>query len=65
MPGWRGATAGVRRFGDLPAEARAYLGRLEELTGVPVLLVSTGAAREDTVVKNEPLAAAWFGNVPT
>jgi adenylosuccinate synthase len=63
MPGWRSPTAGVRRFGDLPAEARAYLARLEELTGVPVLLVSTGAAREDTVVKNEPLTAAWFGSV--
>jgi adenylosuccinate synthase len=65
MPGWRNPTAGVRRFGDLPAEARAYLTRLEELTGVPVLLVSTGAAREDTVVKNEPLTAAWFGSVLT
>jgi len=63
MPGWRSPTAGVRRFGDLPAEARTYLARLEELTGVPVLLVSTGAAREDTVVKNEPLTAAWFGSV--
>ena len=49
---------------DLPAEARAYLERLEELTGVPVLLVSTGAAREDTIVRNEPLAAAWFGSPP-
>lgn len=65
MPGWRNPTAGVRRFGDLPAAARAYLTRLEELTGVPVLLVSTGAAREDTVVKNEPLTAAWFGSVLT
>jgi adenylosuccinate synthase len=63
MPGWRNPTAGIRRFGALPAEARAYLARLEELTGVPVLLVSTGAAREDTVVKNEPLTAAWFGSV--
>ena len=62
MPGWRTPTAGIRRSGDLPAEARAYLQRLEDLTGVPVLLVSTGAAREDTAVTNEPLTAAWFGS---
>ncbi len=63
MPGWKTPTAGARRVEDLPPDAHAYLARLEGLTGVPVLLVSTGAAREDTVVKNEPLTAAWFGSV--
>jgi adenylosuccinate synthase len=65
MPGWKNPTAGARRVSDLPAEARAYLERLEELTGVPVLLVSTGAAREDTVVKNGALTSAWFGSALT
>ncbi len=60
MPGWRTPTAGVRRDTDLPDEARAYLDRLAQLTGVPVVLVSTGAAREDTIVKDEALAARWF-----
>lgn len=63
MPGWKTPTAGIRRSRDLPAEAFAYLQRLEELTGVPVLLVSTGAAREDTIVRNEALTAAWFGSI--
>jgi len=61
VPGWRAPTAGIRQYDALPAGARAYLQRLEDLTGVPVLLASTGAAREDTVVKNAPLASAWFG----
>jgi len=61
LPGWKTPTAGVRHAGGLPAEARAYLARLEALTGVPALLVSTGAAREDTIVNNTALAAAWFG----
>lgn len=61
MPGWKTPTAGVRAAGALPAEARAYLDRLEALTGVPALIVSTGSAREDTVVRNAALAAAWFG----
>ena len=61
MPGWNAPTAGVRAAEGLPAAARAYLDRLEALTGVPALLVSTGAAREDTVVRNAKLASAWFG----
>jgi adenylosuccinate synthase len=63
MAGWLAPTAGARREADLPAEARAYVQRLEELTGVPVLLVSTGTAREDTIIRNEPLAAAWLGKI--
>jgi adenylosuccinate synthase len=62
LPGWKTPTAGVRHADGLPAEARTYLARLEALTGVPALLVSTGAAREDTVVRNTALAAAWFGD---
>ena len=61
VPGWSAPTSGIRQYDALPAGARAYLQRLEDLTGVPVLLASTGAAREDTVVKNAPLASAWFG----
>jgi adenylosuccinate synthase len=61
MPGWKTPTAGIRHADGLPAEARAYLARLEALTGVPALLVSTGAAREDTIVRNAALASTWFG----
>ena len=64
MPGWKTPTAGVRRMDGLPAEARAYLARLEALTGVPALLVSTGAAREETIVSHEAMAQAWFGASP-
>jgi adenylosuccinate synthase len=49
---------------DLPSEARAYLARLESLTGVPVLMVSTGAAREETIVADEEMARRWFGVEP-
>jgi adenylosuccinate synthase len=63
LPGWKAATEGVRHIEGLPAESRAYLQRIEELTGVPVVLVSTGTGREDTIVRNEPLAAEWFGSV--
>ncbi len=58
-PGWAAPTRGLRRYGDLPAEARRYVARLEELTGVPVAIVSTGSGRDDTIVREGSLAEAW------
>ncbi len=51
LPGWTSPTKNVRRFDDLPREARAYIARLEEVTGVPAAIVSTGSAREDTIIR--------------
>jgi adenylosuccinate synthase len=62
MPGWSAPTGGVKRFVDLPPAAGAYIERLEQLIGVPALLISTGSGRDDTIVRNEPLAAAWLGS---
>ena len=43
LPGWTAPTAGRQRYDDLPREARAYVARLEEITGVPAAIVSTGS----------------------
>ena len=51
LQGWTTPTRGARRFEDLPAEARAYIARIEEITGVPAAIVSTGSAREDTILR--------------
>jgi adenylosuccinate synthase len=59
-PGWSRATSGARRYEDLPDEARRYLSRLEALTGVPVAIISTGSAREHTIIRPGTAAAAWF-----
>ncbi|HXW07531.1 MAG TPA: adenylosuccinate synthase [Vicinamibacterales bacterium] len=56
LPGWAEPTRGVRRYEDLPGPARAYISRLEEISGVPAALVSTGSAREATIVRDETLA---------
>ena len=61
IPGWKAPSAGARRYQDLPAEARRYIARLEELTGVPAAVVSTGSKREDTIIRDDSVAAAWFG----
>ncbi|MES1935968.1 adenylosuccinate synthase [Salinisphaera hydrothermalis] len=56
MPGWQESTSGLRNYDDLPANARAYLDRLAEITGVPIDIVSTGPDRADTIVLRHPLA---------
>jgi adenylosuccinate synthase len=61
LAGWTTPTAGIRQFDDLPPEARAYVARLEEITGVSAAIVSTGSAREHTIIRDDTLAGDWFG----
>jgi adenylosuccinate synthase len=48
-PGWQQPTGGARRLADLPSAARAYLDRLEVLSGVPVRYVSVGTRRDQII----------------
>ncbi|MGV0999308.1 MAG: adenylosuccinate synthase [Fluviibacter sp.] len=56
MPGWSETTFGVKRWEELPQAARDYLQRLEQVTGVPVAIVSTGPERDETIVRVHPFA---------
>ena len=60
MAGWSAPTKGATRFEELPAEARRYIARLEEVSGVPVAIVSTGSDRDETIVRDDSVAAAWL-----
>jgi adenylosuccinate synthase len=60
LAGWRAPTAGARRYADLPREAQRYVARLEEITGVPASIISTGSAREDTILREDSVASGWF-----
>jgi len=53
MPGWSSPTRGLRKFADLPEAARRYVSRLEEVSGVPVALISTGSERDDTIFRKD------------
>jgi len=55
MPGWSKPTKGVRRYADLPEAARRYVARLEEVSGVPAAIISTGSERDDTIVREDVL----------
>ncbi|MCL4799101.1 MAG: adenylosuccinate synthase [Burkholderiales bacterium] len=54
LPGWRESTVGVRRFEDLPVHARRYLERIEQACGIGVDMISTGADRDETIVRRHP-----------
>lgn len=56
MPGWKSDIRGVRRFEDLPEKARQYVHRLEELIGCPIVLVSVGPGRDETITIRNPFA---------
>ncbi|MEI6240965.1 MAG: adenylosuccinate synthase [Planctomycetia bacterium] len=49
LPGWHEELTGVRRYDDLPANARRYLARIGELLGRPVTVVSVGPDRAQTI----------------
>ena len=51
MPGWQDDITGISDWKDMPAAARAYVEKIEELTGVPARLVSVGADRDQTIFR--------------
>jgi adenylosuccinate synthase len=50
VPAWRQPISDARKLSDLPAAARRYVGRLSELVGLPVSIVSVGPDREQTII---------------
>lgn len=54
LAGWKESTFGAKSFNDLPAKARAYIQRVEELVEVPIDIISTGPDRNQTVILKNP-----------
>ena len=54
LPGWTEDITGARSMTDLPKNARDYVARVEELSGAPVVLVSVGPRRDETIVLRNP-----------
>jgi len=55
LPGWQASVRDIRQFEQLPAEARQYIARLEEVISCPVSLISVGPRREQ-VIKLKPIS---------
>ncbi len=50
LPGWCEPTNGARTIGDLPAPARQYLDRIEELADTPLRMISVGTRRSQIIM---------------
>ncbi len=57
MPGWSESTFGVKDRSGLPQAALNYIKRIEELTGVPIDIISTGPDRTETMILRDPFDA--------
>ena len=57
LPGWRQSTHGLRTWDALPANAAAYVERIEALTGARVSMISTSPERADIILRDDPFAA--------
>lgn len=55
MDGWKEDITGIRTFEELPEAAKAYVNKIEELTGTPVGILSVGPDRTETIIVDENL----------
>lgn len=56
LPGWQESTADITSMEQLPANALAYIKRIEELLDIPITMLSTGPERESTIILQDPFA---------
>ena len=56
LPGWKTSTADVTSVDQLPANALAYIKRIEDLLDIPVDMLSTGPERDSTIILRDPFA---------
>ncbi|MDT9587278.1 MAG: adenylosuccinate synthase [Candidatus Arsenophonus melophagi] len=57
LPGWNQSTFGIKEYNQLPTAAIDYIKRIEELTGIPIDIISTGPDRAETMILQDPFDA--------
>ena len=53
LDGWDEPTAGQSSFEELNDKAKSFIEKIEEISGVPVIMISTGPKREDTIIRQK------------
>lgn len=53
LVGWKSDISGCKTFEELPKRAKAYIQTIEEVTGIPVNIVSVGPRRDQTIIREE------------
>ena len=50
MPGWKTSLSNIRKYEDLPENAKKYIAKVEDLIGAPIGIISVGPDREQTII---------------
>ncbi len=53
LPGWKEDVSGCRNYDELPGNARKYIERIEEMLGIPVVMVSVGQERDQIIIRRD------------
>jgi adenylosuccinate synthase len=56
ISGWQEEIVAARSVDDLPLKARDYIRRIEDITETPVVIISVGPARDETLLLNNPFS---------
>ncbi len=62
--GWNVPTTKVTSYKNLPAEAKRYLARIEDLAECRIDMISTGSRRDETIILHNPLKAGRRARPP-
>jgi len=60
LPGWKTNTSKITEYDELPAAARSYIRRIEDLCGASVAVISTGPERTETIVREGSAVSEWM-----
>ena len=53
LPGWQISTQQIRSYDDLPPNAKNYIETIEKLVGIPVVMISVGPDRQQTIMRDK------------
>lgn len=53
LPGWQEDISQIKEYDNLPENAKRYIQRIEDLTGIPVSLLAVGPGRNQTIVRRQ------------
>ena len=54
--GWEDSTKGLKRYADMPSNAKKYIQAIEEMLHLPIDIISTGPDRDHTIIRNNPFS---------
>ena len=53
LKGWKSSTVGITKYEDLPENAKIYIKTIEELSNIPIVMISTGPARDEIICQKD------------